>query len=590
MKTEKSYQILKKKCTKGFELRIKDCTFAHEYHNCAMNTIPSFNSYIEKSILENWDRDALTDYKGATLQFHDVARKIEKLHILFEHSGIQKGDKIALCGRNSSHWAVAFLATLTYGAVVVPIQHEFTTEQVYNIVNHSDSKLLFVGDVVATSITPAEMPNLEGIVYLPDFSLLESRTEELTFAREHLNQIFGSKFPKYFRKEHISYHRDSAEELAMINYTSGTTGFSKGVMLPYRALWGNLDFVNEAIGKNINPGSNVLAILPMAHMYGLMIEFIFEFCLGNHIFFLTRLPSPSIIAQAFADVKPAIVVSVPMIVEKIIRKSIFPVVQTPKVKLLMKMPGIGKKVKERIREQVMRVMGGKAYEVIVGGAGLNKEVEEFLTDIEFPITTGYGTTETAPLITFSDYKDFVGSSCGTAVKHMKVKVLSTDPENIAGEIVTRGLNVMHGYYKNQAATDAVLDKDGWFHTGDLATMSPDGHFFIRGRIKNMLLGSNGQNIYPEEIEDKLNSMSLVAESLIVQRGDKLVGLVYPDLEEAQSMDFGKEDLENIMEQNRQELNNGLPHFSKISEIRLQDREFEKTAKKSIKRYLYQNAD
>lgn len=555
-----------------------------------MNTIPSFNSYIEKSILENWDRDALTDYKGATLQFHDVARKIEKLHILFEHSGIQKGDKIALCGRNSSHWAVAFLATLTYGAVVVPIQHEFTTEQVYNIVNHSDSKLLFVGDVVATSITPAEMPNLEGIVYLPDFSLLESRTEELTFAREHLNQIFGSKFPKYFRKEHVSYHRDSAEELAMINYTSGTTGFSKGVMLPYRALWGNLDFVNEAIGKNINPGSNVLAILPMAHMYGLMIEFIFEFCLGNHIFFLTRLPSPSIIAQAFADVKPAIVVSVPMIVEKIIRKSIFPVVQTPKVKLLMKMPGIGKKVKERIREQVMRVMGGKAYEVIVGGAGLNKEVEEFLTDIEFPITTGYGTTETAPLITFSDYKDFVGSSCGTAVKHMEVKVLSTDPENIAGEIVTRGLNVMHGYYKNQTATDAVLDKDGWFHTGDLATMSQDGHFFIRGRIKNMLLGSNGQNIYPEEIEDKLNSMSLVAESLIVQRGDKLVGLVYPDLEEAQSMDFGKEDLENIMEQNRQELNNGLPHFSKISEIRLQDREFEKTAKKSIKRYLYQNAD
>lgn len=555
-----------------------------------MNTIPSFNSYIEKSILENWDRDALTDYKGATLQFHDVARKIEKLHILFEHSGIQKGDKIALCGRNSSHWAVAFLATLTYGAVVVPIQHEFTTDQVYNIVNHSESKLLFVGDVVATSITPSEMPALEGIIYIPDYSLLESRTEKLTYAREHLNEMFGSKFPKYFRKEHVNYHKDSAEELAMINYTSGTTGFSKGVMLPYRALWGNLDFMNEILGTQLKKGSNVLAILPMAHMYGLMIEFIFEFCFGNHIFFLTRLPSPTIIAQAFAEVKPAVVVSVPMIVEKIIRKSIFPVVQTPKIKLLMKMPGIGKKVKENIRKQVMDVMGGNAYEVIVGGAGLNKEVEEFLTDIEFPITTGYGTTETAPLITFSDYKEFVGSSCGTAVKHMEVKVLSQDPENIAGEIVTRGLNVMQGYYKNQTATDAVLDKDGWFHTGDLATMSADGHFFIRGRIKNMLLGSNGQNIYPEEIEDKLNSMSFIAESLIVQRGDKLVGLVYPDFEEAHNMSFDKSDLENIMEQNRQQLNNDLPHFSRIAEIRLQDQEFEKTAKKSIKRYLYQNAD
>ena len=571
-------------------MRIKGCTFAHEFYICAMNTIPSFNSYIEKSILDNWDRDALTDYKGATLQFHDVARKIEKLHILFEQSGIKKGDKIALCGRNSSHWAVAFLATLTYGAVVVPIQHEFTYDQVYNIVNHSESKLLFVGDVVATGITPSEMPALEGVIYLPDFSLLESRTDKLTFAREHLNEIFGSKFPKYFRKENGRYNRESAEELAMINYTSGTTGFSKGVMLPYRALWSNLDLMNDVIGSNIKPGNNVLAILPMAHMYGLLVEFIFEFCFGNHIFFLTRLPSPSIIAQAFAEIKPAIVISVPMIIEKIIRKSIFPTVQTPKVKLLMKMPGIGNKVKERIRQHVMDVMGGNAYEVMVGGAALNKEIEDFLLDIEFPITMGYGTTETAPMITFSDYKDFVGGSCGTAVKHMEVKVLSPDPQNIPGEIVTRGLNVMHGYYKNQAATDAVIDKEGWFHTGDLATMSEDGHFFIRGRIKNMLLGSNGQNVYPEEIEDKLNSMSLVSESLVVQRGDKLVGLVYPDHDEAAELGFRKEDIESIMEQNRQELNSVLPHFSNISEIILQEEEFKKTAKKSIKRYLYQNAD
>ena len=555
-----------------------------------MNKVPSFNSYIEKSILSNWDRDALTDYKGATLQFHDVARKIEKLHILFENSGIQKGDKIALCGRNSSHWAVAFLATLTYGAVVVPIQHEFTTDQVYNIVNHSESKLLFVGDVVATSIDSKEMPNIEGIVYLPDFSVMESRTEALTYAREHLNEMFGHKYPKYFRKEHVKYHVDSPEELAMINYTSGTTGFSKGVMLPYRALWGNLDLMMDVIGKHIKPGSNVLGILPMAHMYGLLVEFIFEFCYGNHIFFLTRLPSPTVVAEAFAEVKPAIVISVPMIIEKIIRKSIFPTAQTPKVKLLMKMPGIGKKVKEKICQHVMDVMGGNAYEVMVGGAGLNKEVEDFLLEIGFPITMGYGTTETAPMITFSDYKDFVAGSCGTAVKHMEVKVLSDDPQNIPGEIVCRGINVMHGYYKNQAATDAVIDKDGWFHTGDLATMSEDGHFFIRGRIKNMLLGSNGQNVYPEEIEDKLNSMSMVSESLIVQRGDKLVALVHPDQDEVDAMGFDKEDLQNIMEQNRQDLNAMLLHFSKLSEIRIQDYEFEKTAKKSIKRYLYQNAE
>lgn len=554
-----------------------------------MKNIPSFNSYIEKSIIENWNLDALTDYKGATLQYHDVARKIEKLHILFENSGVQKGDKIALCGRNSSCWAVAFLATLTYGAVVVPIQHEFTPDQVYNIVNHSESKLLFVGDVVATSIDADQMPDLEGIIYIPDYSIVVSRSEKLTFAREHLNEMFGKKYPKYFRKEHVNYHRDSAEELSMINYTSGTTGFSKGVMIPYRALWGNLDLMFDVIGKNIKKGSNVLSILPMAHMYGQMVEFIAEFSFGNHIFFLTRLPSPSVVAQAFAEIKPAIVVSVPMVIEKIIRKNVFPQVQTPKAKLLMKMPGIGKKVKEYIRNMVMEVMGGNAYEVIVGGAGLNREIEQFLLDINFPITMGYGTTETAPMITFSDYKDFVAGSCGTAVKHMEVKVLSDDPANKPGEIVTRGLNVMHGYYKNEEATKAVIDEDGWFHTGDLATMSEDGHFFIRGRIKNMLLGSNGQNVYPEEIEDKLNSMALVSESLIVQSEDKLVGLVYPDHDEASAMGFNEEDIINVMEQNRLELNAILPPFSRLAEIRIHNQEFEKTAKKSIKRYLYQNA-
>ena len=567
---------------------MKDCIFAHEFEKCAMKNIPSFNSYIEKSIIDNWDLDAMTDYKGATLQYHDVARKIEKLHILFENSGVQKGDKIALCGRNSSCWAVAFLATLTYGAVVVPIQHEFTPDQVYNIVNHSESKLLFVGDVVATSIDADQMPNLEGIIYIPDYSIVVSRSQKLTFAREHLNEMFGKKYPKYFRKEHVKYHHDSAEELSMINYTSGTTGFSKGVMLPYRALWGNLDLMYDVIGKNIKKGSNVLSILPMAHMYGQMVEFIAEFCFGNHIFFLTRLPSPSVVAQAFAEVKPAIVISVPMVIEKIIRKEIFPKVQTPKAKILMKMPGIGKKVKEYVYNMVMEVMGGNAYEVMVGGAGLNREIEQFLLDINFPITMGYGTTETAPMITFSDYKDFVAGSCGTAVKHMEVKVLSDDPANKPGEIVTRGLNVMHGYYKNEEATKAVIDEDGWFHTGDLATMSEDGHFFIRGRIQNMLLGSNGQNVYPEEIEDKLNSMAMVSESLIVQKGDKLIGMVYPDHDEASAMGLSEEDIMSVMEQNRLELNAILPHFSRLAEIRIHNQEFEKTAKKSIKRYLYKN--
>lgn len=556
-----------------------------------MNTINSFNSYIEKSILNNWDKDALTDYKGPTLQYHDVARKIEKLHILFENSGLQKGDKIALYGRNSSHWAVAFLATVTYGAVVVPIQHEFTPDQVYNIVNHSDSKLLFVGDFAAPEVNAAEMPHLEGIIYIPDFSVREARTEKLTYAREHLNEIFGRKYPKYFRKEHIKYHKDTSEELAMINYTSGTTGFSKGVMLPYRALVSNVEFLMEAIGTKLDKSNNnVLSILPMAHMYGLQVEFLFEFCAGNHIFFLTRLPSPSFIAEACADIKPALLVSVPLIVEKIVRKKIFPILQTNKVKFLLNIPVLNKKVKERLVEMVKEEFGGKIYEIIVGGAALNREIESFLTGIGFPITMGYGTTETAPMITFTDWKDFIPGSCGTPVTNMEVKVLSDDPENKLGEIITKGTNVMTGYYKNEEASKAVLDEHGWFHTGDLATMSPDGHVFIKGRIKNMLLGSNGQNIFPEEIEDKLNSMAMVSESLVIQEDDKLIGLVYPDYDETKSLDFNDEDLAGIMEHNRQELNAMLPQFAKLSAIRIHDTEFQKTPKKSIKRYLYQIKD
>ena len=548
--------------------------------------IPSFNSYIEKTIIENWDQDALTDYKGATLQFHDVARKIEKLHILFENSGVQKGDKIALCGRNSSHWAVAFMATLTYGAVAVPILHEFNAEQIHNIVNHSESKLLFVGDVISTVINADEMPNLEGIIYIPDYSLKLSRTEKLTYAREHLNEMFGRRFPKYFRQEHVRYHRDSPEELALINYTSGTTGFSKGVMLPYRALWGNVQFCLDHLGNHIPVGSNVLSILPMAHMYGMAIEFIFPFCHGCHLFYLTRLPSPAIIAQAFADVRPSIIISVPLVIEKIIRKRVFPKIQNNAVRLMLNMPVISKKVKAKICEQVYEAFGGRAYEVIVGGAALNQEVEAFLKSIDFPITVGYGTTECAPLITYSDYHDFEPGSCGTPVDRMEVKILSNDPQNELGEIVTRGTNVMLGYYKNEEATRQVLDDDGWYHTGDMGIMNDDGHVFIKGRIKNMLLGANGQNIYPEEIEDKLNSMPMVSDAIIVQREDKLVALIHPDFDAVKEMGFSDDELHDIMEQNRNDLNATLPAYSKIQSFQIQQEDFARTPKKSIKRYLY----
>ena len=553
-----------------------------------MDSIPSFNSYIERSIIKNWNLDALTDYKGATLQYHDVARKIEKLHILFENSDVKKGDKIAVCGRNSSQWAVAFLAIITYGAIVVPIQNEFKPEQIHNIVNHSESKLLFVGDVVATEITPDEMPSLEGIIHLPDNSLVISRSEKLTYAREHLNEMFGHRYPKYFRAEHVKYHVDDPEELAMINYTSGTTGFSKGVMLPYRALWGNLDYLIDSVQPKIGKNCKILSTLPMAHMYGLMTEFIFNIITGNHIFFLTRLPSPTLIAEAFTEIKPDIIFAVPLVVDKIVRKEVFPHIQTNRAKLLMNMPVINKRIKEKVREFVLRKFGEHPYEVVVGGAPLNKEIENFFISIGFPIAMGYGTTETAPLITFAHQDNYVPGSCGVAVKHMEVKVLSDDPENVAGELVCRGINVMKGYYKNQEATDAVLDQDGWFHTGDLATMSADGHFFVRGRSKNMLLGPNGQNIYPEEIEDKLNSLAMVNESIVLQSNDKLVALVHPDMEEVSNLGFTDEDLINIMEENRKELNQQMPSFAHISRIQLHDTEFEKTAKKSIKRYLYQD--
>ncbi|WP_440424575.1 AMP-binding protein [Prevotella sp.] len=549
--------------------------------------IPSYNELIEKSIVSNWEKDALTDFKGATLQYHDVARKIEKLHIIFESSGVQKGDKIALCGRNSSSWAVAFLATLTYGAVAVPILHEFTADQIHNIVNHSEAKLLFVGDYVATVIDQTKMPHLEGIIYLPDYSLVISRTDKLTYAREHLNELFGKKYPKYFRKEHVNYYKEqSPDELALINYTSGTTGFSKGVMVPYRALWSNYDFAMTVLGKIIKKGDNVISILPMAHMYGMAFEFMFEFIFGCHVFYLTRVPSPAIIAAAFAEVKPAIIIAVPLVIEKIIRKKVFPKIQNNRMRFLLNMPVVNKKVNQKICDQVVKAFGGNFYEIIVGGAAFNQEVEQFLKRIGFPYTVGYGATECAPIICYADYHDFAPGSCGKPVVHMEVKIDSPDPENVPGEILARGLNVMLGYYKNEEATAQTLDSEGWYHTGDLGTMDADGNVYIKGRSKNMLLGANGQNIYPEEIEDRLNSMAMVNECVVVQRGEKLVGLVYPDFDEAATMRLNESDLEGIMEQNRQELNSTQPAYCKLAAIEIVKEEFEKTPKKSIKRYLY----
>lgn len=551
--------------------------------------IPSFNACIEKSIKDNWNLDALSDYKGATMQYKDVARVIEKLHIIFEYSGVKPGDKVALCDKNSAHWGAAFLAVITYGAVAVPILHEFKADQIHNIVNHSEAKLLFVGEQIWKNLNEAEMPDVEGVINIIDYSLFISRTEKVVFARENLNRLFGEKFPKYFRSHHVSYYADQPDELAVINYTSGTTSFSKGVMIPYRALWSNFDFAIGALGDYCIPGTAVLSMLPMAHMYGMAFEFIFEFCQGCHVYFLTKMPTPKLLLAALADVKPVIIIAVPLIIEKIVRKAVWPKINA-KVKMLMKLPVIGPKVKERIRENMQTALGGNFYEVIIGGAALNREVEAFLKDIDFNYTVGYGATECAPIIAYQDWKTFKESSCGKAAPRLEVKIDSKDPANEVGEILVKGTNVMLGYFKNPEATAETLSSDGWYHTGDLGLLDDEGNLYIKGRSKNMLLGASGQNIYPEEIEDKLNNLTLVAESVVIQKNEKLYGLVYPDFEEAAKLGLQEADLIQIMEQNRQELNAMVPGYSQLSGIKIYKEEFEKTPKKSIKRFLYTDVD
>lgn len=551
-----------------------------------METTSSLIQLIEESIRKNWNLDAMTDYKGATLQYKDVARKIEKMHILFEHAGIKKGDKIALCGRNSANWTATFLGVITYGAVAVPILHEFKADNVHNIVNHSEARMLFVGDQVWENFNEAAMPHLEGIIELKNFDLVVSRSQRLTYAREHLNEEFGKRYPCRFRAENVSYRREEPEELAVINYTSGTTGYSKGVMLPYRSIISNVVHIHKKVG--LKPGDNVVSMLPLGHIFGLVFDFIYGVTVGAHLWFLTRMPSPKIIAESFAEIRPRVIACVPLIVEKIFKKNILPKVDNKLGKLLLKLPIVSDKIKEQIRTQAMEVFGGNFIEIVIGGAPFNPEVEAFLRKINFPYTIAYGMTEAAPLICHSRWDEIQYTSCGKTVSNMETKVLSSDPERIPGKLVCRGMNVMLGYYKNEEATAQAIDCNGWLHTGDMAIKDAEGNIFIKGRCKNMLLTASGQNIYPEEIEARLNNMPFVNESLVILAGDKLIALVYPDNEEAFAQGMDKKALEAAIEVNRTELNKMLPAYSQITRIKLYPEEFEKTAKKSIKRFLYQD--
>lgn len=548
----------------------------------------SFIELIEKSIKQNWDRNALTDYKGITLQYKDVARKIEKMHILLQHAGIKPGDKIALCGRNSANWTAMFLAIITYGGVAVPILHEFKPDNIHHIVNHSGARMLFAGDQIWENLNEACMPLLEGIIELKNFDLVVSRSEQLTYAREHLNEKFGKKYPCRFRAEQVSYRKEEPEELAVINYTSGTTGYSKGVMLPYRAIQSNIIHIHEKVG--LMAGDNIVSMLPLGHIFGLVFDFLYGITVGAHLWFLTRMPSPKIIAESFSEIRPRVIACVPLIVEKIIKKNILPHVDNKLGKLLLNLPIISDKIKEQIRHQAMQAFGGNFIEIVIGGAPFNAEVEAFLRKINFPYTIAYGMTECAPLICHSRWDEIKYQSCGKTVANMETKVLSDNPETVPGELVCRGANVMLGYYKNEEATSQAIDNEGWLHTGDMAIKDAEGNIFIKGRCKNMLLTSTGQNIYPEEIEAKLNNMPYVNESLIILKGEKLVALVYPDSDDAFAHGLSLTQLEEAIEQNRIELNKTLPAFSQISKVKLYPEEFEKTAKKSIKRFLYQNID
>ncbi|MDL2265026.1 AMP-binding protein [Parabacteroides sp. OttesenSCG-928-G21] len=548
-----------------------------------------FLGLIEKSIKEHWDLPAFTDYNGNTYHYKDFAKEIEKFHIILEHAGIQKGDKVALVGRNSSHWAICFFGTLAYGAIAVPILHDFKPDNIHHIVNHSEAKAVLVAASNWEDMNEKMMPEVNLFMLLDDFSIIHSSNTEVFSARERLNELFGAKYPKSFGREDINYHKEEAEELAVLNYTSGTTSFSKGVMLPYRSLWSNTQFAYDCL-PFIHAGDNIVCMLPMAHMYGLAFEILNSVNKGCHIHFLTRTPSPKIITEAFSKIKPTLILAVPLIIEKIVKNRVFPELEKPMLKLLLKMPFIDKKVLSTIADKLYDSFGGNMSEIVIGGAALNKEVEAFLKSINFRYTVGYGMTECGPLVAYTQWDSFKPGSVGQIVDRMEVKIESSDPVNKVGEIIVRGMNLMLGYYKNPEATEAVMMEDGWMRTGDLGTLDEDGFLFIRGRSKSLILSSNGQNIYPEEIEDKLNNMLYVAESIVVSQAGKLVALIYPDWEQLDKAGIDHSEIERLMQANIDQLNKEIPAYSKVACFKLYQEEFEKTPKRSIKRYLYQPAE
>ena len=545
-----------------------------------------FLGLIENSIKEHWDLPAFSDYNGHTFHYKDVARRIEKFHIILEHAGIKKEDKVALVGRNSSNWAICFFGILAYGAVAVPILHEFKPDNIHHIVNHSEAKAVLAASSNWENMNERMMPDVKLFMMLDNFSIIHSKSKEGRVVRDRINEYFGKKYPRSFTSNDVRYHVEKLEELAVLNYTSGTTSFSKGVMLPYRSLWSNLTFAFGVFGKL--PGEQVISMLPMAHMYGLAFEFIYEFASGAHVFFLTRTPSPKIIADAFSTVRPNLIISVPLIIEKIIRKKVFPALEKPLIKLMLNLPLLDKKVKNSIRQKVIDAFGGNFKELIVGGAALNKEVEEFLHSINFPYTVGYGMTECGPILSYAGWETFKKGSCGRAAPRMQLKIDSPDPAHIVGEILAKGDNLMIGYYKNEAATHAAFTPDGWLRTGDLGLIDEEGNLFIKGRNKNMILGPSGQNIYPEEIEDHLNNLPYVSESIVVEKEGKLTALIYPDFETINADNKNSDEaITAIMEENRKQINETLPAYSQIARIEIHDEEFEKTPKRSIKRFLYQ---
>ena len=545
----------------------------------------SVNKLLQASFLAHWDRPALSNYQGVTLFYRDVARRIEKLHIAFEQCGLRKGDKVAICSRNQANWGVSFLAAITYGAVPVPILHEFKAGNIYHLVNHSEAKVLFVDEVIWEGLTPDEMPDLHVIVHINTFKFLYARTEELWHVREHLNESFGRKYPDHFGPENLDYHEDAPEELAMINYTSGTSGFSKGVMIPYRALWSNIDFAHNHALKELDCNTKVVAMLPSAHMYGMMFEFLYEMTIGAHVHFLTRVPSPKIIMEAFANIKPNVIISVPLIIEKIYKSKLKPVLD--KNRLLFGVPLLDQYLQKRVCKELVATFGGDFVEVIIGGAAFNPEVEAFFYKIGFPYTVGYGMTECAPIITYAHYDNKKLYSCGKVAPHMELRVVSPDPARIPGEVQVRGANVFLGYYKNEAATAETLTEDGWFRTGDMGVLDEDGYLFLKGRSKCMILGPSGQNIYPEEIEGVVNNLAYVVDSLVIEDEGGLTALIYPDWHKGEVDGMDRQQLENLLNAALPVLNKELPNYARLRKLEFLPEDFERTPKRSIKRYLYQ---